>query len=870
MADRHQRLLPKITAATSVAEVERLVAKLRRGDPDFPVLMTGLIAAADAWFRLGDTDRAERALREVIARCGAQRTAGFSSQGARVMLAWNLGLAGRHEESDELYRSALNDARPNEPRSLLHILCLALSSGSTGPHQASFLAAALRLLDESPKAFGIDELFTVGTAAFQQGDSAAAFRCQEPAYLAARQGNDSELIGRLAQNLVVFAFRERDFHRIAQYAPAAIAALELTASDQGDLYLAYYALACEALGRPEDGLATLDLLDRAPERVSGDIQKRQLLRAGFLVQLKRHQEALQLLRRINVDRLPAQVRPNMEEVSLRLARETRGPLYLDCVHDLVALSSGQTRSDADHARRTPFPARSVDPDVYREPGLSDEDRATMESLQEQIDTFGGLHWASPSTDDTPARMQHGMVIHYVDDVARFEAQWRLHRHERSVRSARAKLARDWPMLMRSLPSATPQGGTQVKGSLGYILTVLSLADTARLYAVWGDREQFHHLAAYCADLLELVASDPMLAALAWAARASLATGTYIIGAGSQSLAIIELNRSLDQFLTLLQELDDERRQTLITGTVNNWLEICTPLDEELRGFGELANEVERLNDRLDKRVWSNAVELLAMAKRHTAVHTLLEHRAQQLKTRHPGVRLILTEELGTRWGTALFRTLVHSEEQCEAVFGPFGPWLHQEVDSVSDCSFAEHRPQAAFCGEPVPEPMAFTDNPLMVMLKDLGPDYPRAMMHENQHLSRRNGQMLQTADGVWRHVSRDVPTAAALTYANALDADDTQSRCVNQTIQDLVAQGAAHARRDPTAAGGQVQNMLRYFDAMGEQESPASYPCAALLVGMARVFTSTADRATNYLHHLTVVDHDDAVAFAECDGHLRL
>ena len=62
--------------------------------------------------------------------------------------------------------------------------------------------------------------------------------------------------------------------------------------------------------------------------------------------------------------------------------------------------------------------------------------------------------------------------------------------------------------------------------------------------------------------------------------------------------------------------------------------------------------------------------------------------------------------------------------------------------------------------------------------------------------------------------------------------------------------------------------MLEYFDALGLQETPASYECGALLAGMARGLLQ--EHAIDYLHHLAVFDHEEALVFGAQGAELLL
>jgi hypothetical protein len=88
----------------------------------------------------------------------------------------------------------------------------------------------------------------------------------------------------------------------------------------------------------------------------------------------------------------------------------------------------------------------------------------------------------------------------------------------------------------------------------------------------------------------------------------------------------------------------------------------------------------------------------------------------------------------------------------------------------------------------------------------------------------------------------------------------------------LVDQGATWARENPEAAGTQIQNMLDHYTALHTQEPPSTYPCAALLLGMA--MTLLADSGSpgveSYLSHLSVMDHAEALLYGRRRASLTL
>jgi hypothetical protein len=79
----------------------------------------------------------------------------------------------------------------------------------------------------------------------------------------------------------------------------------------------------------------------------------------------------------------------------------------------------------------------------------------------------------------------------------------------------------------------------------------------------------------------------------------------------------------------------------------------------------------------------------------------------------------------------------------------------------------------------------------------------------------------------------------------------------------LVEHGADWALHHPKASGRQIQNMLDHYTALHTQEPPSSYPCAAILVGMAaELLTEAGPRGVvSYLSHLAVMDHAEALEY---------
>jgi hypothetical protein len=95
---------------------------------------------------------------------------------------------------------------------------------------------------------------------------------------------------------------------------------------------------------------------------------------------------------------------------------------------------------------------------------------------------------------------------------------------------------------------------------------------------------------------------------------------------------------------------------------------------------------------------------------------------------------------------------------------------------------------------------------------------------------------------------------------------------LDPAIVELVDFGRHWAQNNPPRVSRQIENMLRYFDDLVTQETPASYPCAAILIGMAQsqYGSEQVGKVSSYISHLAVMDHEEALKFGRREASLRL
>jgi hypothetical protein len=512
-----------------------------------------------------------------------------------------------------------------------------------------------------------------------------------------------------------------------------------------------------------------------------------------------------------------------------------------------------------------MPADVYDPDAYFVPDLTDADREHFDRLLAEFEeSYLQTHWGEP-TGNTPASYQHGIRIEYVADVADFEHRWHLYERERQVRARRRELHDHWEGFRARHPITRDVARFDVTEIVEARVTLTGIS---RELALAGEREAFAQIAFYAADLLEASHSDPFPAALAWSQRAEVIAAGRFFADDRTTVLQVELARCLHQFRAVLHGLDAHRGARALDMTLESWIQISE--DEagvDPAALAEMALPFVTVAEPYTRTLIGVACSL---AGHHAQAGELIENVLGEARAAAPGTPVTYPNRVGVALAVARMMSRAPTLGACIEQYGVFGPVLHEEVagwapDALPYAIAREESARPAY----VP-PLAFADPPLVVMQEALGEAIPAVMMHEIAHLSLRVGQMLRTLDGRWLNVRRDVPIASAITYEQLLndkDAADLTDYGLDG-VRALVAAGEREVQRDAGRCGRHIQNMLDYFDALGRQETPASYECGALLAGMARGLVQ--EHAVDYLSHLKVLDHAEALVFGAQGANLEL
>jgi tetratricopeptide (TPR) repeat protein len=853
--------LDPIRDAVTPEDCSAALDALLRSNPEPGRRLVALYDAALTYWRLGALDRAEDVLKRVLEDGGDLVPADGGPtlrESSQVALAAVVLDAGRGAEAVAMYadvaRSLLNRDSALEA---MQLTAQALPRLKTiGPKAiAPLLEVAADAAERAtPSHDLLDALTAVGYEAYLCGELGGAIAFQERALRLATRSRDQEAVAQLLENVVTFAFQAHDLRRVVLYGRRATDSARGTGSPNRAALLTYAAIASTELGRSDDALGLLDELEATGDLKPAAMTAIHGLRAQVLLDLKRFDAAAEVLARVRGVREPA-----IESLHRRFTSETSGPLTLDCAHRVLAMARGQASADVSHEH--PVPWEAIEPEAYRAPGLDDADRVRFDGLVEAFEPrFMQVQWSERGLDQ-PAAFTLTMKLEYTPDVVAFEQNWRLYHHERDVHAIRQSLRDEWDDLRQRLPDMP---GGRIDDLLEYLETVRTLCSIARELARAGERDAFWPVAFYAADLLEARTSDPSAAAVAWTERARLLDAARIVTSSGLSLLPVELQRSLEQVSAVLTSLDPDARLAVAEVTVGDWVEMAAE-EGGVVDPAAIADMAAPFADALGSDTRLQVGVACSLAGRHSEALDLIESTLDAARASASDTPISYPESVGTALATSRFLTRCHSEASCVATYGVFAEPLHAEVAGWIDDVFEFPDAQDIVPTHTVP-PLAFADGRLVVIATDLaGSPYVPTLLHEADHLLRRSGQMLRTANGPWLLVERDVPVASAITYRYLLDAPSLSSDNVPgiDGIRALAAVGEAAALRDTSAAGQHITNMLKHFDALGHQETPASYPCAALLAGMSRAFAgdSGAEGAHAYLAHLAVTDHVEALAF---------
>ena len=743
------------------------------------------------------------------------------------------------------------------------------------------------------------ELFSliayIGYKSFQHGNNARALEFQERALGLSAFGNEEEIAGILA-NQVTIGVAIKDWARVSRYGRQAAAALRTVGLNSGLRELILTASAEMELGRPAETLALIDEIDpelptSADHRLQGPdfASNLRLLRAEALVDLKRYGEAAAVL--AEMDEAPgsppapsarwgawlrprpraktASVRTRIKRLELRIERENSGPLSIGCAHRVLGMALGMPAGEVAHSNEPPD--RVFDPGAYRVPDLTDADRQYFDTILDKIgESIYQTKHSENSRDPLSGPMIMACRLEYTDDVADFEQKWRLYALERAVQERRRDLIKGWDIFRRRFAVNRDVERYDVdEVNAGCRI----LAEICRELASAGDRTAFAPVAMFAADMLESWHSDPVSAAFTWTQRARVLSAALTLTGGSVGLLGVELRHCQNQFGALASLVEPRQFAALLDETLENWIDLAEDEGSTVSA-AELADLALPLVPLLAPYTRLLTGVALSMAGRYTQGGDLIEAVLQETRGSMPDTPILYPDRIG--YALAVASVLSHSNESggIRAAYGSFSAAVHAEVEIWAPGTFVEEFDIQGFvAGIQVP-PLAFSEHPLMVIGQSSDIGWPAVWEHEMRHSMFREGQTLKTADGRWRRVKRDTPVASAITYYRLLypDGSDGESRDLlppgMDGIRILANLGEESVRSDPVTTGLQIQRMLKYFDALGRIETPASYQCAALLAGMARQYLG--DGGLSYLMHLEVTDHVEALQFGAMRAKLLL
>jgi tetratricopeptide (TPR) repeat protein len=842
------------TPEACAAAVDDLLA----GEAEPSNRLAVLFEASIAYHRLGALDEAESTMVRIAELDGDVLGPTENDPSLKEATFTNLATlrlsAGRIPEAAAAIADAARAAvAVDRPLRALNLIAAALDqihgigadevATVTGP-----LDAAARSAPRNSELFTL--LFQAGHAAYQRGNPDAALRIQERALSLSSFAEEEEVAGVLS-NLVVIAMEAEDYRRVSLYGRRAAAAARKAHLGTPSVLLAYTVGAEAELGRSAEALELLGEIESEmpPEAAAYS-------RAQLLMDLKRFDEARRVLDGATFEQA--------ERLRRQLASETSGPLAIDCAHRVLGMALGLHGDEISHEHE--MPADVYDPDAYAVPDLTDADRDLFDRLLDQLDEpYLQPQWGEP-TGDTPAPLRHSIHFEYVADVADFEQRWHLHQRERQVRARRRELHDHWEDFRARHPITQD---VPLSNVTEIVEARATLAGISRELALAGERDAFAQIALYAADLLEAYHEDAFPAALAWSQRAEVIAAAHFLADDRTTVLQVELARCLRQFGAVLRELDADRGAGALDITLESWIQIA---EDEATGIDPEALADMALPFVTRVKPYSRMLVGVAysLAGRHPQAGELIEDVLAEARASAPNTPITYPDRVGVALAVARMASRAPTLDACTEHYGPFGPALHEEVagwapDALPYAMALDESARLAY----VP-PLAFADPPLVVMQEALGEASATVMMHEVAHLSLRLGQMLRTQDGRWLHVRRDVPIASAIAYEQLLndtDPADLTAFGLNG-VRALAAAGERAAQHDAGRCGRYIQNMLEYFDALGRQETTASYECGALLAGMARGLLQ--EHAVDYLHHLAVLDHDEALVFGAQGAGLML
>lgn len=721
-------------------------------------------------------------------------------------------------------------------------------------------------------------LHAIGHGYYLAGDLESAVLVQEEAFRMAIRLGDEVGQKQLARNLAEYTFSLEDYQRSLRYIDILLSAAR--ADEDSDLRSHYLLRLGVCLGETGRSQLAVECYQEARDSLAESDQPETALSAFVelgaaqaLVDLKRYDQAS-----IAVEECQAILVRIDDDISLlsdlrrRLDDEKGAPFKVDCLHRPIRLILAQSSRGTTHSN--PAPAFEEVDRQFVTSELREEERAAFDELAAKLDHEHMTTQYDDSADKAvPNSMMMPTKLHYVDNVAEFEVKWTAYRKAIENERLRLELQIAWENQRTKLQFAEGEfaGDTSI-----YLLNHLFiLSDIAQLYAETGSPRAVLEVCLYAADFIELWTDDIFAATMIWTVRLRLLCAANTVApSASSELLKAEMHRCLNQIEVLFAQLSDEARLAALESLL---LETWYQAARDALGsdcYSRLADLTKGVSDPDHELAEINSMRLaIAVGMTEPKSGTqIFDELISDISVKHQGVKIVLPPDIQMARAIMRFRAVCDDSDSCATHFGPFALHIYQEVCSYDELIFEDPPP-----GESVELERrsigGFSDGNLVVLEQGTSWPWVETIMHELEHQMFRAGQQLRTDDGRWLQVKRDVPLASAMTYSRSFAEDRTEeSSLTDPGLARLIEIGFEHGLKHPDEAARHVQNMLRYFDDWGSQETSSSYPTGALLVGIARALLGVENRAKvdSYLSHLAVVDHDEALDFAEREATLQL
>jgi hypothetical protein len=840
---------------------------------------TGLLIRANCLERLGRASEAEQrllSLLEEVNRDESELMPGFSVS-IRLCLAGIQRQTGRGLQAIPFFLSALEYFHEHNQ---WHSECnvrFAMAEIYQEHQQAELArenlkAAQVILEQQAPSEQLFDLLFGLGHAYYLLGDMGPAIQFQEKALILARRFKDPETEDYLLQNLAEFTFRSQDFPRALHYASNRLQfAYAQNDPEQIVRYLAYLGSSQCETGQSNRALNTFQkLIDypiRPGEPGSLAFGTAMLGKAQVFTDLKKYDEAQEALQ--VAERYLGKSQDIVQRIRAQIERELQAPVWLDCTHRLLQIALAGSSKDTTHDN--PQPDVNLQTTEILTDLISEEERANFWRIHNDLqkDMFR-TKYSESRASGTPAEMQMPMKIEYTDDVEDFEVKWAAFKREIAKRQQKEQLQQTWD---RIKPRYQYKENLRLeKDLIGFLDYLRVLAKISRAYAEIEDRKMLLRVALHTADFLETETNDPFIMVFLWTFRAELLLAAYgVCQSSTKELITVELKRCLQQVEKAFAILKAGARPEAARFIWKDWYEIAAliPGKEAYARILDLARDMYDSLDLADQFRFAVAEGELGQHGRAVA---MIKKINQDFRDRNPNTRLSWSADFQRAFAINLVRSLAPDYESCVKHYGPFAPYIYHEVRLWSPELFsAGPEIEAAF--QASPPVLGFADGNLVVVKNIPAFDTTSILQHELEHLSLRSGQQLRTEDGRWLLVKRDIPTASALTYHMFTHMEESSlGKEFLEQIQPFVLLGQQQAEGRMEETSQWINNMLDYYDALGTQETPSSYPCAAILLGMAYCLLGKdeIEMTDSYFRHLAVMDHEAALAYGRRKAHLYL